>query len=515
MYEFRFPTKKPDPASYEQDHTALENYLIDGITNGGGELMVWQGEYESGRCYFEGDVVTDGAWLMVANKDSCDRPAPQPDGDPLWTMADVPSWTTTQDTVTFLGTATRLIFNRSGWVSAWRVWIPVVSVDYRYVVSIFDQTDPAHVIENQLEITPVAVGWYEVNVSDRLITAGSDFVLVLYAQNQDGSITRTYDWGYSGPSQLTQPASGDFNNNNQSDLLRIHVLDDSGANLAALLSLIQPGDQLDIDDGSWVVQVQLSTRIGDVYEMNVSTITGASSQLVAGSVYSISWEEIAAQPTSYVNILSGWAGNQPSFAAASGIYTDEPLSGGDTRKFDLSGSLRRGAGISQLAAVESSTQYGVDLEFTPAIISEDWDLLGYSPIGGSEGDGGGGIAESPLGKILQTVDYTADNVASSTVIQSLIIANPGVVGGCTVRIEALGVSGFSGIAEDSTVDLVGSTGGTGVRIHSLAAKWATHTCEGTWTFADETSPDKLIQITSSAGGLAYYRGRVKVWVDYV
>jgi len=86
-----------------------------------GEVMKWQGRWTAG-CYLEGDVVLDGDWTMVANKDTCDRAAPTPDGSPEFSIDPDPAWVTMSPTVTYLGTGTRFLFAQGGWGLSWRVW---------------------------------------------------------------------------------------------------------------------------------------------------------------------------------------------------------------------------------------------------------------------------------------------------------------------------------------------------------------------------------------------------------
>ena len=46
-------------------------------------IMLWRGPWVSDGTYGENQVVTDGAWLMIANKDTQQRPAPVPVGSPI------------------------------------------------------------------------------------------------------------------------------------------------------------------------------------------------------------------------------------------------------------------------------------------------------------------------------------------------------------------------------------------------------------------------------------------------
>ena len=49
------------------------------------EVMRWLGVWDTaGQAYLVNDVVRDGNWLMMANKDTTDRPAPEAVGDAFY-----------------------------------------------------------------------------------------------------------------------------------------------------------------------------------------------------------------------------------------------------------------------------------------------------------------------------------------------------------------------------------------------------------------------------------------------
>ena len=372
-----------------------------------GDLMVWKDQWINGSCYNAGDTVKDGEWTMVANKYTCDRPAPQSLGLPEWGVDPTPTWDTLSPTVTYLGTGTRFVFTESGWVNAWRVWIPTVSANNKYTATLYNVTDPAHVVETSTTITPNVTGWYEVIVPSTLILAGSEFVIILYAQNDAGKAPHTGPWDYTGQTTLdNDPGIGNFNRNNGATSLRINSTDQNALDRDGELAEITPGVEININDGEWVVRVDTATDMTGWWLFNVTTQSGGL-PAIADGVKPIFWEISAPQPTDYVKSDLYWDTNQPTWATATGIFTDEPID--PVTGFQIT-ALRTYVDQPSLAAVEDSTGYGADLEFEIATASPDWDVLATSEAGASGGSGGTVSGTQVISHQVLAVDGTFDEV---------------------------------------------------------------------------------------------------------
>ena len=57
--------------------------IIDSMAMETADVMLWKGEWVQQE-YLAYDTVRDGSWLMIANKTTTDRPAPQASGDPVY-----------------------------------------------------------------------------------------------------------------------------------------------------------------------------------------------------------------------------------------------------------------------------------------------------------------------------------------------------------------------------------------------------------------------------------------------
>ena len=122
-----------------------------------------------------------------------------------------------------------------------------------------------------------------------------------------------------------------------------------------------------------------------------------------------------------------------------------------------------------------------------------------------------GTVKAP-GTIVAEVQFaTGAAVPTDTQLAQIVIENPGIPGGCTVQLEGVGQAGFAGEV-DAGVELTGADSLVYFRSYAPAAKWAAWTSFGTWTFATETAPAKLITINADGSASCYYTGKVKVWV---
>lgn len=356
--------------------------------NHDGRYMEWAHPWLPGD-YFPDQVVTDDGWLMVANKATNDRPAPQPNGPAVPAYpTDPPAWTPPlETTVSFLGTATRFVFLEGGWLETVRAYIPEVSGSLRYVLSVYDQTDPDRVIHTSTSITPTAPGWFEIEIARRVVLAGTDLVIALYTQETAGSILRSYDWDYQGRTNTnTDPGVGNFNRDVNAEVLRVNKTDDSAADRGAELLAIVPGTEITVGGGEWTVQVLSVTDQGTWVEYGVETQAGGLPNVPDG-VRTLEWLELSPQPTPYVAAPLWWDTNQPTWATVSGIYSEEPLSA-EGQNVTTLGTYVNPDDVT-LLSTEHATGYGVDLNFQPATVSDDWDPLAFTSQGSSGGGGGG------------------------------------------------------------------------------------------------------------------------------
>lgn len=325
--------------------------------------MVYQGEHVAGATYYPQDVVVTGPWTMVANKKTTDNPAPQPSGPKENTLPDIPAWVTNSN-ASVVYTGQKYVFNQGGWFSSLRVWVPELTADTHYRFVIVDNTDPTNPVVGVIE-EPVLNenDWTTIAISNKVVQAGAEFYIYIDALNSGGSTPfGPFGWTYGGVSQGANPALSQWNTNNQNTILRVDKTDlDSTDRTAQLLGIIA---------GSTItISLTANPNIFRTYNVNLNPVDAGSAVsfndvTLADSAGTIGVNDITtitadipiAQATEYVQLTNYWPGNQPSWATIEGI-----------KQFD---------GVDQPGNTDNA--FGVDIAFTPATISPDWDYLSYS-----------------------------------------------------------------------------------------------------------------------------------------
>jgi len=95
----------------------------------------------TGGTYQKNDMVRDGDWTMVANKETYDTAAPQEDGDPTYVLPDLPPFTAhTNSSVVW--SSNEYEFLEGGWIKSIRVYVPELSSNTHYSFIVADTTNP-------------------------------------------------------------------------------------------------------------------------------------------------------------------------------------------------------------------------------------------------------------------------------------------------------------------------------------------------------------------------------------
>ncbi len=351
-----YPVVNHIPIGVEADNIRKVAYgLVDGSN-----FMSWEGVWEVG-CYEKNDVVRDGEWAMIANKDTCDRPAPQPVGDLEVDLPATPAWADKS----FVGTVQSgsiYTFTKSGWVTAYQVWIPEYTNDTKYKVITVDTTDPDNPLVSSRDIQDLTADtWNLITVGSQSFQVGTKIAIFLEALNSGGTTQVTGGWARDGDSNNKNPATSQWNTDNNGTTLRIDKTDlDATDRATELLSIIAGSDIQFVStlDSNRSVTYHTETVVDDgsaiIYNVIVSSI-GISGQPLVGSVTTMTATIPVAQATKYVDIVDHWVANQPSFATIEG-------------KLSLGGTSQ----------TVPNNAYGVRLSFQEAYISPDWDLIAKS-----------------------------------------------------------------------------------------------------------------------------------------
>ncbi len=332
------------------------------------QYMRWLGEWSPGQQYLVNQVVLDSPWLMIANKTTYDRPAPQPSGDPAYTVPDVPAWTPGLDPG-WVWTGNMYTMQESGWVEAVRVWIPTADTGRTHRLLILEWIDiPTNNYRILLNIviptSAFAVGWYTVQTDIIWLNGGQYEVAILSENIGDPALGFQGVWQYAGASQSGDPYWGGWNHNNQHNTIRFHEQQADGLGSAApYLSNLGPGDTVTITTASatWTYDISSAPTInGQIYSYSC-TRTLASGSISSGEACTVEWGTPGVAPdVEYVNLTGHWTTSQPAWASnVVGTIDREPDPGS--------------------GRTTSDDAHGADVLFQVGYVSPDWDFMSASP----------------------------------------------------------------------------------------------------------------------------------------
>ena len=342
---------RPNPVPFNEKD--LPRYLsaeFDRISNILGDLgkVSWGGTYETGLCYAKGTQIQDDGWTMIANKDTCDRPAPQPIGIPTWTLPEVPVWSSEEVEASTLSTGQRYTYSEAGFINGIRVWLPVASENTYYRVVMTGDPEGASPRVSILAdwFTTTTVGWNLLGVNQTPVISGLPFELVLQTQNRTGQIQFAGAYSYSNPGNTTPPIDGQITHDNQNnDLMLISKFDADQNDLSANLGTLQLGDEIQGAGRTW--QVQSNTDQGLYHQYTViPAIQGSPVGLQP-----FNFTHFADQPVPYVEIVDHWQA-VPNIEGLIAVTINQPG-----------------------ANVLNNNAYGTDINLQAASVSEDWDLV--------------------------------------------------------------------------------------------------------------------------------------------
>lgn len=312
------------------------------------EQMRWQGPWQPGREYDAFDVVPDEQWTMIANKQTFDKPAPQPSGDPAFVsgLGDTPSWTSDQDTEKQIIFGQRYSVAESGYVTGFRLWVPVVNSLITYeLISVGDPLGTPTFDVVVPEFVPTATGWLESTGHLQLVGAGVTFDLIAVVVSHTGESTFNHDWDYQRSNG--DPATGNIHHQSGGGEMRIHHFDFGGTDRKTALEALVPGDQVEAGGIDWdITSISLQTdhiRIGVI-----------PTSRAANGEQTITFTTFTASAIDYVHITDHYVSNSAIRGFKSlGAYDDLTL---------------------------DDDAYGVDIQIQNAVISPDWDPV-FLPTG--------------------------------------------------------------------------------------------------------------------------------------
>jgi hypothetical protein len=148
---------------------ATKNYVDVAIADLSDVYMRWVPYTTLGQSFLNQDLTRDGDWTMVANKNTTDRPAPQP--DPTKPEDDLlPAWTP----ATASAHATYTVYNEwtvntPGWIDQYGGEVLAQNLNFQHTITLMVNG----VVKDTFTSVPVNVGLYWHNVTPLLVASGA------------------------------------------------------------------------------------------------------------------------------------------------------------------------------------------------------------------------------------------------------------------------------------------------------------------------------------------------------
>jgi hypothetical protein len=312
-----------------------------------------------------GTVVFDAGWLMHANKDTAERAAPQPTGPKETILPDdlAAAGFLEEQAAAVIYTGHLYTFVTSGWLGGLRVEISELGENTNYRFVVVRNPGGANPVASVIEEPVLNQGeWTVLTVVNEIVVAGEQVLVYIDAYNSAAEQTWAYNWNMQTPSNTVTPTSGAWNTNIQTSLLRINHLDAEAVPVDHQLELqLVPQSIVEISevgDPSKYVHLKTQgayTEGADWTEYDVIVIDeGVAGRPAVGAGCQIRARQPVLDTTKYMEHTLYWSGNPPpAWVTVEGFKQYNGV--------DVPGN--------------SDSAYGVDIAFTPAYVSPDWDLM--------------------------------------------------------------------------------------------------------------------------------------------
>ena len=311
------------------------------------EVMRWLGVWDTaGQAYLVNDVVRDGNWLMMANKDTTDRPAPEAVGDAFYVYQGVQG-SNESIVAKSVFSGNRYSFNNAGYITGYRIDV-VAGNDYE-VLTVKDPLGAGEVTFIN-SFTATVTGWRVFGLVPQIVAPGQVFDLLCIASEPDPTPTEFAGlWEYQKPQNNIAPTSGVIlQANTTPSVLNVSKIDNSAGDRSVELEALTAGDKIRVGITTWSIQNTLDQGAYMTY-----TVAPAVRDDAVG-VQTFTFETVAATPISYHKDLDYWL----------------------TTPFNVEGLFV--ANDSYENVVPDDSAYGTDLQVQDANVSADWDILAVS-----------------------------------------------------------------------------------------------------------------------------------------
>ncbi len=321
---------------------------INPVIKDADDAYPWHGEWDDDReqPYARGSIVRDDAYLMVANRQTTDKPAPQPYGGREWVFGiyDNPTMAQVSENENYIVRGMRVTMPEAGFVGGVGVLLP--SDDANQLYELWFVLNPLSSTDRK----PSFIAAFDGSVADgpislvrglSILPAGTVFdVLLTMTRNDLVETTFGAEWQYEHKNGTAD--SEKIRHHSGGGSMSIHFQPKSGPNQGANLQTLEPGDTITAGGQTWTIQ-------------EILTIRGSSIDVSVSPSVRISEDE-------YDFLFTQFQPAPIEFLRDSGYWSSDP---------DVTG-LR---GDSLRGVIETDTAFGVDVEIQRAIISEEWDFM--------------------------------------------------------------------------------------------------------------------------------------------
>ena len=313
-------------------------------------FVVWKNVWlASATPYSTNDMCQSEGWLMVANKETDERPDPQSIGEPfdVYDGPELNSITSPNSKSILFGM--RYSIPTSGYLTGYRVRTVIGNT---YVIySVLNPTGPSPIITEIIRFTAVKDDW-QFFALDTFINTGTVFdVVTVVFEPDDAPMTTIANYNYITPNNASVPGSGQITHaDKELSSLRINVTDDDLIDRTSLLMSISSGDIIVVGDLRWSVQGD-GIAVGSYYTFSVAPAV----QWASDGVQAFSFEVVASVPITYHQNIDYWVADP-----------------------NVKGLLSLTGDYDEAIASPNDTQYGLDIQVQQALVSEDWDFAAHS-----------------------------------------------------------------------------------------------------------------------------------------
>ena len=349
-----FPLRPVDGVPAQDSGENLEGLLIAEAI-----FMQWAGDYQAGWIYPTGFVVLDDGWTCISLVANVTKPAPQPVGDPTFSLPTTPAFLEESDLST-VHSGHEYTFTQSGWLRTARAWVTELSPTATYRVIFADVTDPNAIKTSVIEGPVLDEGaWKAVAFTQQLVESGTVLRVYLEALNSGSDTAVNGGWRCNGSDNNGAPFPSGWNYRSANDLIRIDKTDLEGTDRTTELlgmsvaTTVQFSETVEPSYAANYTVTGAPVDQGTYFEYPVRLeTTGPLGMPRTGEVTTMTALVPVAQATKYAELVGGVP--TPAWATVTGILA-----------FD---GVDQGGG---------ANAYGVDLEFDEAVINPEWGIVAF------------------------------------------------------------------------------------------------------------------------------------------